>query len=321
MTPWQPRAVLRLKYLCRLLIWFCGCVLFVPELAWFNLGLVTLHRLRRSFGCSIGTLQGKGLKTPYSLHATFGKSSASPEPLHSCFCSFAQPRWCCLLLPEVPRPSGCGTSSAQSDTREPAPVTPVSSGDGEGCVPAGKAPPCLTRANEDGNEKKIMPVQMPGLIQYSWTHRPTWKQVFWHLGLNLPQENVEPGKQVTFSTNTLLMCERVKGSIFTLTFSSHSLCCLTLHILREVVQLPLQHDPDSFPETQLKQWFAEVLKSPLKWYIQQGRLRLPLWTKSLEVGPPYISAGIFPRSSCKEQGGPQCSEVVTQVWKLGSKIP
>lgn len=172
MTPWQPRAVLRLKYLCRLLLWFCDCMLFVPELAWFNLGLVTLHRLRRSFGCSVGTLQGKGLKTRYSSHATFGKSSQSPKPLHSCFCSLAQPRWCCLLLPEVPRPSGCGASSAWSDTWEPAPVTSVSSlspGGWRRMCPGweGLWHPLPNQSKWRWKwKKKIMPVQMPGLVQY-----------------------------------------------------------------------------------------------------------------------------------------------------------
>lgn len=171
MTPWQPRAVLRLKYSCRLLGCFCGCMLFVPELAWFNLGLVTLHRLRRSFGCSVGTLQGKGLKTPYSSHATFGKPSESPKPLHSCFCSLAQPRWCCLLLPEVPWPSGCGTSSAWSDIVEPAPVKPVSSlypGGWRRMCPGweGLRHPLPNQSKWRWKwKKKKKPVQMPGLVQ------------------------------------------------------------------------------------------------------------------------------------------------------------
>lgn len=303
MAPWQPTAVL--KYLCRLLACFCDCMLFVPELAWFNLELVTLHKLRRSFGCSVGTLQGRGLKTRLhgfenSSHASFGESSQSPKPSHSCFCSLAQPRWCCLLLPEVPRPSGCGTSSAWSDTRESAHVMPVSSlspGGWRRVCPgwAGLWHPLPTQRKWRWKWKKIMPVQMPGLVQYQWIHKATWKEVFCQLGWSLPRQKIEPGKQVTFSTNTLLMCEGVKGSIFTLTFSSHSLCCLTLLTLREVVQPPLQHDPDSFPETQLKQWFAEVLKSPLKWYIQQGKPRLPLWTKSLEVGSPLHQCWNLPQ--------------------------
>lgn len=89
-SPWQPGAVHRIQYLCRLLGRFCGRVWLILQLVPFNRGLVTLHKLCRHLWLKHRHTPSERLENPCvctRLSASHLKIlshfRAAPVPLHS----------------------------------------------------------------------------------------------------------------------------------------------------------------------------------------------------------------------------------------------
>lgn len=75
MQPWH-----RFKYLLRLLGWCCDCILLIPELAQFNLGLVTPRKLQPQLWLQGRHAPRERFEIRYVCMQAFGKSKSRATP-------------------------------------------------------------------------------------------------------------------------------------------------------------------------------------------------------------------------------------------------